>query len=320
MRASHLVMAGALAGLACTRLQSRTETAATPEAPRAPVVSRVSREARDARVEQALARSPLLNRAAAELLVENAESRGGIWGDPVDASLIEANRGFSRLSPAELSELGALFGEAYGSLSAADRAAVEAYVERVRRGDASDGDERARVLLTQAVKALAEARRVRLQALVESALRGAVESERRTALSARETPLPPAPATRPPAWASREAQGGAYHRPVQRAEDPPSDHESEDARLRALGQAYKAELDRLEEDVRYAERNVQSAQRSVAQARETPLNLRPLGDPDVTAAEQRLADAREGLQRARNALDDLHTRIRRERIPMSYVQ
>jgi hypothetical protein len=72
--------------------------------------------------------------------------------------------------------------------------------------------------------------------------------------------------------------------------------------------------------VRYAERSVEAARQSVDRARDTPLNKRPLGDPDVVAAEQRLADAREALQRARNALDDLHTQIRRERIPYSYVQ
>jgi hypothetical protein len=45
-----------------------------------------------------------------------------------------------------------------------------------------------------------------------------------------------------------------------------------------------------------------------------------MGDPGVTQAEQQLAQARDELQRERNALDDLQTKIRRERIPQSYVQ
>lgn len=311
----RIVGAGALglACLGCARPQAQEGAVATPEAAAA-----MPGPSREARVEQALARAPQLSRAAAELLVDRAERRGGVWGDPADASLVEAARGFSRLSPAELKELGSLFGEAYATLSGDGRAAVESYVERVRRGDATDRDERSRALLGQAVKALPEARLARLQALMESSIRAGLEAERRTALAQREPPVPPAPVTRPPAWAAREDEDASYHRPGY--PEPTPDHDAEDARLRAAGAAYREQLERLEESVRYAEQDVKSAERRVEQARLTPLNKRPLGDPEVNAAEERLAEAREARQRARNALDDLHTKIRRERIPQSYVQ
>jgi hypothetical protein len=237
----------------------------------------------------------------------------------MDASLVEAARGFSRLSPAELKELGGLFGEAYATLSTSDRAAVEGYVERVRRGDAGDRDAGPRALLAQAVKALPEARRARLQELVEGSIRAGLESERLTALAQRDPATHhAAPATRPPAWTGPAAGDAAYHRPSNTGPAPEDGGDEE--RLRAAGAAYRDQLARLEESVRYADQDVRNAERAVEQARKTPLNLRPIGDPDVTAAEQRLEEARATLQRARNAVDDVHTRIRRERIPLSYVQ
>jgi hypothetical protein len=305
----------ALVCLGCARPPAETRSAPDP-APR--VVPSPPGPTRDERVEQALARAPQLSRAAAEMLVDASERRGGIWGDPADASLIEANRGFAQMAPGELAELGALFGEAYATLAAADRASVEGYVERLRRGDSSDADERPRALLAQAVKSLPDPSRARLQALLESAIRSGLETERRTALAQRVTPLPPLPATRPAAWARHESEGGAYHRP---AEAPATrDHEDEDARLRALGASYKSQLQGLEESVRYAERGVEHARQAIDRARATPLSHRPMGDPEVASAEQRLNEAQEALRRARNALDDLHTQIRRERVPYSYVQ
>jgi hypothetical protein len=318
MSTSQMSRLGALAVvcLACTRPQATTE-APPSSAPSSVEVVRpgVSREDR---IEQALARAPQLSRAAAELLADLSERRGGVWGDPVDASLIEANRGFAQMAPSDLSELGALFGEAYATLSAADRALVEGYVERVRRGDATDADERARTLLAQAVKSLPEARRARLQGLVQAAIRLGLETEVRTALAAQQAPVPPVPLTRPPAWARREADATTYQRQQNAA--PARDHDAEDARLRSLGASYKIQIEGLENQIRYAERNVESAQRSVESARETPLNKRPMGDPSVNYAEKRLEEARAEVQRIRNQLDDVLTQVRRERIPQSYVQ
>lgn len=299
---------------ACTRPPA--ETAVSQEPPR-PIAAR-PQVARETRVEEALSRAPHLSRAAAEMLADAAERRGGIWGDPVDASLVEANRGFARLAPNDLTELGALFGEAYGTLSPADRAVVEAYVERVRRGDATDADAPARTLLGQGVKALPEARRARMQALLESSIRTAYESERRTALAAQNTPAPAPPVTAPPAWARYDRDGTTYHRPAN--EPATSSRDDEEAQLRAKGQQYKQQLESLTSSVRWAERSVESARKSIDSARRTPLNKRPMGDPAVSAAEQQLRDAEESLRQAQNALDDLHTQIRRERIPYSYLQ
>lgn len=316
MSTNRLSRAGlvALVCVACTRPPAQTEAPPPAQAPRAAAPRpQVSREAR---IEQALSRAPQLSREAAEMLVESSERRGGVWGDPADASLIEASRGFAQMPSADLVELGALFGEAYETLSAADRAAVESYVERVRRGDASDADEGSRVRLGQGVRALPEGRRARLQALLASAIRAGLETERRTALAQRETPRAAAVPTAiaPPQWARRATASSAHYRPADKS--PPGDHDAEDARLRALGASYKGQLASLESSVRSAERSVESAQREAEKARETPLRFRPLNDP----SEQRLVDAQEALRRARNALEDLYAQIRRERIPDSYVQ
>ena len=309
------VVALAMACLACSRQQAETPP---PETPRAAATAR-SRFSREARVEEALARAPQLSRAAAELLVESSERHGGVWGDPADASLVEANRGFAQMPPADLSELGGLFGEAYATLSAADRAAVESYVERVRRGDATANDERPRTLLGQAVKSLPEARRGRLQLLLEAAIRAGLETERRTALAQGQPAVAPPPETLA-AWASRSNDRTSYHRPAQAYATPTPDYDAEDARLREQGAYYKAQLESLEMQVRYAERGVESARDGIDSARQVPLSKRPMGDPSVAYAEKRLVDAQEELRRARNALEDLHTKIRRERIPMNYVQ
>jgi hypothetical protein len=303
-----------LAIVGCSRAPEYQSILVTPQPPRPTPDTRAAREAH---IAEALARAPHLGRAAAELLAEGAERRAGAWGDPMDASLLEAARGFSRLEPADLKELGTLFGEAYATLSPSDRAAVEGYVERVRRGDAGPSDERSRVLLARAVQALPEARRARLQSLIEHSIRSALESERLTALAQRDAPHARSAAP-PPAWDAPQTREAGLHRPAR--PEPTPDHGAEDQALRAAGAAYRDQLARLEEMVRYAEQDVRSAERSVEVARQTPLNKRPLGDPEVNAAEQRLQDARAGLQRARNAVDDLQTKIRRERIPSQYVQ
>ena len=112
MRALGFV-AAALALAGCSRAPRQDSILVTPEPPRATPDTRAAREAH---VAEALARAPHLNRAAAALLAEGADRRHGAWGDPMDASLLEAARGFSRLDPADLKELGTLFGEVYGDM------------------------------------------------------------------------------------------------------------------------------------------------------------------------------------------------------------
>ena len=144
---------------------------------------------------------------------------------------------------------------------------------------------------------------------------------------------PPTPAGRQP---SEEARDFRWTAPPPA---PEPDHRLEERRLKAAAAAYRAELRTLEGLVRSAERAVQAAEVALSQARETPktlggpmVNNAPcvldepvviLPPPDipslVAAAEERLQRARDELKAARDTEDDLFTKMRRERIPLSDV-
>lgn len=306
--------------LGCARERPPEETyVPVTTAPRA-VRSAASREAE---ITKALARAPQLNRATAELLLDDVDRRESTWGDAADVSLVASSHGFAQMSPDELRELVGLFDQVFGSFSPADRTRVEGYVERVRRGDATAADEQARTLLAQGVNALPPARRERLQALLETAVRAALDSQRRTSLTARMPTPPPTPYRPPQPWDTAQnapKQNDAYFRQQRETESALAKAESEDAQMRAAGAQYGAQLAQLEEQVRYAERGVESARQGLARAKDVPLKNRTLADESVVAAERQVAEAEESLRQARNRLDDLETRVRRERIPQSYLQ
>jgi hypothetical protein len=144
------------------------------------------------------------------------------------------------------------------------------------------------------------------------------------------------PPTRADQHSSEEARDFRWAEPPPAAEP---DHRLEERRLKATAAGYRAELRAHEARLRFAEGAVQAAEVALSQARETPKTLGGpmvsnapcvldesvviLPPPDiasiVAAAEERLAQAREELKRARDAEGDLFTKMRRERIPLSDV-
>jgi len=127
-------------------------------------------------VKRATAEVPQLSPAAAEIVM--AESDAKVL-EPESAFLHAydlANRGTARLTPAESRELGGLITEACGFLSATDRNRLMVYFQRIREHRLTtpeDNREMAQLMKTGVLK-LSPARRARLQALYEKAIRNAV--------------------------------------------------------------------------------------------------------------------------------------------------
>jgi hypothetical protein len=289
--------------------------------PPPPTLSPAERAARRERaIADAVQKAPQLNRGAAALLYADAERRGVPYGDVRDWSLLIANRGFPRLPAERLKELGDLFAKIYGPMPEADRTLVQAYVERLRRGDlGTDADERARVLLGGGITGLSEPSRTRLQALFEASIAAVLEDERQTASQAAEPPGTPSPRSRSEDWGTpaettSEADDGGAEQARQRARED-EEHAREEQDKQSQAARYKQELASLEQSVRSAEESVHQAQQDLDRAKSVPLKERTLGSPEVAAAEQALESARERHREARNALDELMARMRQEGIP-----
>ena len=119
-----------------------------------------------------LAAAPELTEESARALLITLPQGSRDAGTVARLSLLEANAGFTHLPPEELRDLSAVFTAAYGSLAAGDRARLEAYLVRLRGGDAGSVDEEARCrrLFNAAVLALKPAHRTRLQLLYAHAI------------------------------------------------------------------------------------------------------------------------------------------------------
>jgi hypothetical protein len=124
---------------------------------------------------------PLLTAAAAETLI--GQSQAGAL-DPAEAfrrTYQMAGRGLPALAAAEQRDMGALSTEMYNRLSAADRARLGPYLDRVRAGRATDPGDDATMsrLVKTAFAKLPAARQKRLQSLFEKAIAAAVQAESR---------------------------------------------------------------------------------------------------------------------------------------------
>jgi len=156
-----------------------------------------------------LAAAPELTADSARMLLETAPGAG------VDvvarASLLEATHGFSYLTPDELRDLGAVFGQAYAHLTPNDRGRLESYLQRVRAGDPGTPEEeaRARQLFNAAVSALSPADRQRLQAVYARAIAASLTAKTVAARRASEPVVlaaaEPSPSVTPTAGTARSA-------------------------------------------------------------------------------------------------------------------
>lgn len=141
--------------------------------------------------------APELTPASAEML---ARAMPGASGAPLaEMGLLFASRGFDLMERTDLLELGQLFEEVYATLPPADREWMGEYMRLLRDGSLNaEASVRGRQLLTQGVNLMPAERRARLQALLEKAIRDALEARRR---AEGRTP-PPTPASVPmPAFA-----------------------------------------------------------------------------------------------------------------------
>jgi len=138
--------------------------------------------------------APELTPASAEML---ARALPGASGAPLaEIGLLFASRGFDLMERGELLELGQLFNEVYATLPPPDRDWMGEYMRMLRDGNlTAEASVRGRQLLTQGVNLLPAERRARLQALVEKAIRAALEARR---LAASRTPPPATPVAGPP--------------------------------------------------------------------------------------------------------------------------
>lgn len=300
------------------------ETAAIPPPPTVPPAERAKQ--REKAIADALQQAPQLNRAAAQMLLGDAERRGVPYGDVRDWSLLIANRGFGRLPSERLKELGDLFTRIYASMPEADRTLVMAYVERLRRGDlgTADTDERARVLMSGGIGALPEAARGRLQALFEASIAAVLDDERQTASLAAESSGTPTPRPRREEWGNpvettMETDDGGAEDARRRAREDNERAQEEDQKGSQAAQ-YKQELAYLEQSVRSAGDGVRAAQEELDKARSVPLKERALGSPEVAAADKNLESARERQREAQHALDELQARIRQQKIPPNLLR
>lgn len=124
-----------------------------------------------------LASAPELNQRSAEMLLTSRVS-------PTEEGLAEstlglAAGGFERLDRTDVRELGDLFSQVYAGLGVADRQWMSVYVDKMRSVSLSpEESRRGRELLTVGIKSLPQAKRLRLQALLEKAIAGGLRRRR----------------------------------------------------------------------------------------------------------------------------------------------
>ena len=124
-------------------------------------------------VEAAVEGVPHLSAPAAEQLMSQTEARVLEPDQAFRRSLGALARALPSLSKAETRELSGLTAATYATVSWADRSRLAGYVERVRKGDATrpEEDREMAALMKAAEEKLTPARRLRLQAYYEKAIR-----------------------------------------------------------------------------------------------------------------------------------------------------
>jgi len=133
-----------------------------------------------------LSAAPELTAASAAVLERSAP--GASTEVLARASLLEASRGFTHLSPEDLRTLGGVFERAYGGLAAAEREQLEGYLQDLRNGRVPDGpaERAARQIFNRAIAGLGAGDRESLQTLYARA----IDKSLAAAQSAKLPPLP----------------------------------------------------------------------------------------------------------------------------------
>jgi hypothetical protein len=272
-----------------------------------------------------LEQAPHLNRQSAELLIGDARRHGVPIGDLGEDGLIMASAGFGRLPEEQARELGALFDQVYAPMPEASRAVVEAYLQRLRRGDAAttELDRRARDLLRAGISRLPDPSRQRLQVLIGVAIRETMTARRETTkerlmASSRSAPAVPEPPVWTPSTHYRMSDA-----PQSCARCSPSpDPDAEERRLRQRAESYKEQLESLEASVKAAEDQLEWARKGYEDARQTRMTayLNDDGSRARDEAQRRIKTAEENVARARNAVVDLERKAYKEGILPGYLR
>lgn len=162
-----------------------------PTVPAAPAASSVEAVPSPLHVDRSLLLS-----AAPELTAESAavlerSAPGASIQVIARTSLLEASRGFARLSPEELRALGAVFERAYRGLAPAEREQLEAYLQGLRNGRVAEAsvEKAARQTFNRAIADLGAADRTALQTLYAQAIG-------KSLAASQQARLPPLPAVR----------------------------------------------------------------------------------------------------------------------------
>jgi hypothetical protein len=243
--------------------------------------------------------APELTPASAEMLAREVPGASGSM--LAEMGLLFASRGFDLMPREELLELGRLYEEVYATLPPADRDWMGQYMRSVRDGSlTAESSVRGRQLLTQGVNLLAPERRLRLQALVEKAIRSGIEARRK---AEGRTPPEATPAAgpmqpfQPPPPNSLAPDTGMVPGPSPSASGPPGPRD--EAYWRKRMEEARAKVARLKQQVdvldRIARQNTGSSSQAVQQQRvEQITKLRG----ELGAAEKALVDLEEEARRA----------------------
>jgi hypothetical protein len=131
----------------------------------------------DARVKEAAdavqAEVPELSRASLELILRDLLGRGGTVDQVTDASVRAVSQGLPALTRDEVHELQQIYAQVYDPMPEADRQRLAAWLREVRAGQKTQAPEEGQALrqqLKDALIALPEEARQRLQALNEKAI------------------------------------------------------------------------------------------------------------------------------------------------------
>jgi hypothetical protein len=277
-----------------------------------------------------LAAAPELTEESARVLLGTLPKSSRDAATVARLSLLEANTGFTHLPPEELRDLSAVFTAAYGKLTAGERARLEAYLVRLRGGNAGSVDEEAhgRQLFNAAILALKPAQRTRLQLLYAHAIAASLAARKegvRQALNPPTVvpePLEPQPQRQ---WADmspeekyavlREASRRTveYVRPTPRPTADPE--EAADAAKRKLADGFKSRLRSAEQYLAQAEARLKAAEEHWSFVNSHTNQSFPLNE-----ARRRLESAKREHERARKQKEDVEDAARRESIPPGWLR
>ncbi|MET0554209.1 MAG: hypothetical protein ABW221_14300 [Vicinamibacteria bacterium] len=238
------------------------------------------------------------------------------------ASLLEASRGFARLSSEDLRALGAVFERAYAGLAPAERERLEAYLQGLRAGRlADDAAERtARQTFNRAISGLGSTDREVLQSLYARAIGQSLAAAETAKLPplptvarvATNVPEPSAAPTLAPGF--RLQPGGGVGIPYPEAR-PPAESVDAETLGRERAEGHRNAIRAAEDRVKAAEAKLKWAEEHWHFVNSHTNQTLPL-----TEARHTLESARKNHAAAKEYLDAVEERARKAGIPPGWLR